>query len=75
MLVEFARIVFVTTWQALIRLIYVLILAEYLGRIGIGLTKPIVAVETPPGAPGSLVLIVPVLGLALSLRGEASQAH
>ena len=63
-------------YRAMIPLMYVLILAEYLGRIGIGLTKPIVTVGTPPGSSGSFVLIVlGIIGLALSLRGEAFQAH
>ena len=55
----------------MIPLMYVLILAEYLGRIAIGLTKPIVTVGTPPGGPGNLVMIaLGVMGLVLSLRGE-----
>lgn len=59
-------------YRAMIPLMYVLILAEYLGRIGIGLAKPIVTLETPPGGPGTLVLIVlGGIGLVLSLRGEA----
>ena len=56
-------------YRAMIPLMYLLILAEYVGRIGIGLAKPIVTVETPPGGPGSLVLIVVgIIGLVLSLR-------
>jgi len=63
-------------YRAMLPLMYVLILAEYLGRIGIGLTKPIVTVGTPPGGPGGLVLIVlAMLGLILSLRGEADLAQ
>lgn len=63
-------------YRAMIPLMYVLILAEYLGRIAIGLTKPIVTVGTPPGGPGGLVLIVlAMLGLILSLRGEANWAQ
>lgn len=58
-------------YRAMIPLMYVLILVEYLGRIGIGLMKPIVTVGTPPGATGSFVLIaLGVMGLILSLRGE-----
>ena len=58
-------------YRAMIPLMYVLILAEYLGRIAIGLTKPIVTVGTPPGGPGNLVMIaLGVIGLVLSLRGE-----
>jgi hypothetical protein len=58
-------------YRAMIPLMYVLILVEYLGRIGIGLTKPIITVGTPPGGPGSFVLIaIGVMGLILSLRGE-----
>jgi hypothetical protein len=43
---------------------------------GIGLMKPVVTVETPPGGPGSLVMIVlGVIGLVLSLRGEVDSAQ
>jgi hypothetical protein len=63
-------------YRAMIPLMYVLILAKYLGRIAMGLTKPIVTIETPPGATGNLVLIVVgVIGLVLSLRGEAESAQ
>jgi len=63
-------------YRAMLPLMYVLILAEYVGRIGIGLMKPIVTVETPPGGPGSLVMIVlGAIGLVLSLRGGADSAQ
>ena len=72
LLIGLLFVLVLSRYRAMIPLMYVLILAEYLGRIGIGLSKPIVTVETPPGGPGSLVMIVlGIIGLVLSLRGEA----
>jgi len=65
----FALVLF--RYRAMIPLMYALVLAEYLGRIAIGTVKPIVTVGTPPGGPGSLVMIaLGVIGLVLSLRRE-----
>jgi hypothetical protein len=62
-------------YRSMLPLMYVLILAEYLGRIAIGFSKPIVTVETPPGGPGGFVMIaLGVAGLVLSLRRGASEA-
>lgn len=56
-------------YRAMIPLMYVLILVEYAGRVAIGLAKPMVTVGTPPGGPGSFVLIaLGAIGLVLSLR-------
>ena len=72
LLIGFLFVLVLFRYRAMIQLMYVLILAEYLGRIGVGLVKPIVTVETPPGGPASLVMIVlGMIGLVLSLRGEA----
>ena len=56
-------------YRAMIPLMYVLILVEYAGRLGVGLAKPVVTIGTPPGAPGSFVMIaLGAIGLVLSLR-------
>lgn len=56
-------------YRAMIPLMYVLILVEYAGRVAIGFAKPIVTVGTPPGGPGSFVLIaLGAIGFVLSLR-------
>ena len=48
---------------------YFLILMEYLGRVGIGLGKPLPTLAAPPGATGNLVFIAAaVIGLALCFR-------
>jgi hypothetical protein len=36
---------------------YVIIFAEYLGRIGMGLLKPLETVGTAPGAIGNLIIV------------------
>ena len=54
-------------YRALIPLMYILILAEYAGRIGVGSMKPLPTTGVPPGAYLNLVLIVAaVFGLILS---------
>jgi len=56
-------------YRALIPFMYVLILAEYLGRIGVGSMKSLTTTGVPPGAYLNLILIVvAIVGLALSLR-------
>ena len=62
-------VVVLLRYRAMIPLMYLLILAEYAGRVAIGFAKPIVTVGTPPGGPGSFAMIaLGVLGLVLSLR-------
>ena len=60
-------------YRGLIPVTYVLILMEYLGRIAIGLSKPLPTLTTPPGAAGNLVFIAAaVSGLALCFREARS---
>ena len=63
-------------YQALIPLVWLLFVAEWGGRLLIGLAKPAIeTVERPPGAVGNLVF--PVLGLvmlALALRKPRNAA-
>ena len=55
-------------YRALLPLMYLLLILEYGGRIGLGIWKPMQTLETPPGGPGSLVFVVlGVAMLALSL--------
>ncbi len=55
-------------YKAMIPLLWLLIAFEYIGRLGIGLIKPIETVGTAPGAIGNMVLpIVALLMLILSL--------
>ena len=64
-------------YRAMLPLMYLLILVEYLGRVAIGSVKPIVTSGTPPGGPGSFVMIaLGAIGLVLSLRsGPARPAQ
>ena len=52
-----------TRYRSLIPLMYLSIIIEYLGRMAIGAWKPVVSLETPPGATGNFVLSG--LGLAM----------
>ena len=62
-------------YRALLSLMYLLLLAENLGRVCIGAMKPIVTVETPRGGPASLIfIVVAALGLILSLRWKDDPA-
>ena len=56
-------------YRAMIPLMYVLILLEYIGRLGVGAMKPIVTMDTAPGGPGNIVMVViAIIGIVLSLR-------
>lgn len=56
-------------YRALLPLMYLFLLVEYVGRFAIGHWKPIVTVETPPGATGNYVfMVVGLVMLVLSLR-------
>jgi hypothetical protein len=63
-------------YRAMIPLMYLLILIEYAGRMGIGLTKPIATIGTAPGGPGSIVMVgIAIVCLFLSLRGASADGH
>lgn len=56
-------------YAALIPLVYLLFVMEYVGRILIGLAKPMETLERPPGAMGSVVFsILGIAMLVLALR-------
>ena len=58
-------------YRAMIPLMYVLILIEYAGRLAVGAMKPIVTIDTAPGGPGSIVVVVMAITcIVLCLRGE-----
>lgn len=58
-------------YRAMIPLMYVLLVVDYLGHKGIGLMKPIVRVGTPSGGfVGVALFALTVIGLVLSLRGR-----
>jgi hypothetical protein len=70
----FALVLF--RYRSMIPLMYLLILIEYAGRIGIGAMKPIVTIGTPPGGPGSTVMVgIAMICLFLSMRGASGAAH
>ena len=45
-------------YRTLLPLMYLSILLEYLGRVSIGLYKPLETLQTPPGSPFSFVMIL-----------------
>ena len=58
-------------YRSMIPLMYVVVVAEQLGRKGIGLMKPIVHIGTPTGGFVNLAIItLSIVGLFLSLRGK-----
>jgi len=60
-------VVVAVRYRALVPLMYVLILAECLGRIGVGSMKSLPTTGVPPGAYLNLILIATaILGLVLS---------
>ena len=74
LLIAIVFAVVVLRYRSMIPLMYVLILMEYAGRIAIGFGKPLVTIDTPPGATGNLVFIVlSIVGLIISLKTEATK--
>ena len=66
----------VVLWRypALIPFVYVLFVAEYVGRFFIGVASPPIALERPPGAVANVIF--PLLGaalLALSLKRKTNR--
>ena len=59
-------------YKNLIPFMYVLILAEYIGRIAIGFIKPLEVSHTPPGAIGDYIL-VPLAIIMLVLSSKKSK--
>ena len=69
-------LVVLVRYRALIPLMYLTLLLEYLGRMALGSWKPLVTLETPPGATLNLVMIVlSVVMLAISLREPAKRTE
>ncbi|MGY5878736.1 MAG: hypothetical protein RTV31_00740 [Candidatus Thorarchaeota archaeon] len=44
-------------YKSMIPLMYIIIIAEYAGRIGMGLLKPLETVGTAPGAIGNFIIV------------------
>jgi hypothetical protein len=63
MLLGLLYVVVLWRYRALLPLLYLLLLVEYVGRFLIGLAKPLVTLETPPGATGNFVMIAMALML------------
>ena len=60
-------------YQSLIPLMWVFIFFEWIGRLMVGLAKPMETVGTAPGAVGNLIFpVVALIMLILSLRQRAS---
>lgn len=69
LLLALVYVVVLWRYQALIPLVYLLLVAEWGGRLLIGLGKSVETVERPPGAVGNVVFpLVGLVMLALSLR-------
>ena len=73
LLLGFVYVAVLLRYRALLPFMYLLLLLEYVGRLGLGLWKgPLETLSRPPGASGTLVLIaVGSLMLVLSLRDRS----
>ena len=68
-------VVVLLRYRSLLSLMFLAVLVEYAGRMAVGSMKPLVTLGTPPGAPGSLLLLAAgVVGLVLSLRWREQAA-
>ena len=71
LVIPLQSVVVLIRYRAMIPLMYVLIVVDYLGHRGIGWMKPIVRIGTPSGSFLNVALFaLSVVGLALSLRGR-----
>ena len=56
-------------YRSMIPLLYLFLICEYVGRIFIGIFKPLETLQSPPGATGSFIILgASLVGLLLSLR-------
>ncbi len=63
-------------YKSLIPLMYVIVIAEYVGRIGMGLLKPLETVGTAPGAIGNFIIIpLAIILLFFAIRKPKPQNH
>lgn len=68
-LIALFYVVVLLRYRTLLPLMYVGLLLEYVGRLAVGLAKPIVTLETPPGATMNFIFIaLATIGLLLALR-------
>jgi hypothetical protein len=71
LLVGFVYLVVFFRYKGLIPFMYILILVEYSGRVLIGMAKPLIVSNTPPGAIGDYILIpIAILMLILCFRRQ-----
>jgi len=69
LLIALVMLIAVLRYRSMIPLLYLFLIVEYVGRIYIGIFKPLETLQTPPGATGSLVILgASLVGLLLSLR-------
>ena len=69
LLIAIVMLIAALRYRSTIPLLYSLLIVEYVGRIYIGIFKPLETLQTPPGATGSLVILgASLVGLLLSLR-------
>ena len=69
LLIAIVMLIAALRYRSMVPLLYSLLIVEYVGRIYIGIFKPLETLQTPPGATGSLVILgVSLVGLLLSLR-------
>ena len=73
LLIAIVMLIAALRYRSMIPLLYLFLICEYVGRIYIGIFKPLETLQTPPGATGSLVILgASLVGLLLSLRtGDA----
>jgi hypothetical protein len=67
----------ISRYRSMIPFMYVLLLIEHVARRTVFLVRPVPRIGTPPGTPLNLAILALILiGLVLSLRGEAySPSH
>jgi hypothetical protein len=76
LLLGLVYVVVLWRYQAFIPFMYLLIILEYLGRIFLGLMKPIETAGTAPGGIGNLIIVpLAIVMFILSLRQKQTETN
>ena len=68
LIVAFFFILVYLRYQNLISFCYILIFIEYTGRVLVGIAKPLVVSQRPPGIGMSLLILISIIMLYLSMK-------
>ena len=69
LLIAIVMLIATLRYRSMIPLLYLFLFVEYIGRVCVGIFKPLETLQTPPGATANIVILSAVLlGMFLSLK-------